>query len=174
MPKSKKPRHPHRSKIGTNFAAVKRAQLNHLHSVFTDLELKIELLLHRGECPPVDLKNVLDLINWALVAVSTRDWYTTETRLEASRLLQDAGQAVEDVYERGIGGNGMMVCRGEELTLIRQVAEFAGDLMHRSLEEVPVRTVKEWEAARLCSQGAVPGKPNRTSINTVKKLMGIK
>ena len=172
MPKSKKPRHRYRTKIGTNFTAVRRPQLDNLHEIFTDLELKIETLLHRGECSVTDLRTLLDLINWALVAVSTRSWYTTESRLAASEMLQAAGRAIDDVYERGITGGGMMVCRADELNLIRDAAEFAGNLMHRSLEETPVRTVKEWDAARECSKGAIPGQPNQMSVRKLQKLLG--
>ena len=172
MPKSKKPRHARRVKVGTNFTAVRRPQLDNLHAIFMDLELKIEELLHRGECPSSDLRSLLDLINWALVAVSTRTWYTTDSRLEASQLLQEAGRAIDDVYERGVTGNGLMVCKADELNLIRDAAEFAGDLMHLSLEKMPVRTVKEWDAARECSKGAVPGKPNQMSVQKLLKLLG--
>lgn len=172
MPKSKKPRHARRVKVGTNFTAVRRSQLDDLHAIFMGLELKIEELLHRGECPSSDLRSLLDLINWALVAVSTRTWYTTDSRLEASHMLQAAGRAIDDVYERGVTGNGLMVCRADELNLIRDAAEFAGNLMHRSLEETPVRTVKEWDAARECSKGAIPGKPNQMSVRKLQKLLG--
>lgn len=88
MPKSKKPRHRYRTKVGTNFTAVRRPQLDNLHEIFTDLELKIETLLHR------------------------------------------------------------------------------------SLEETPVRTVKEWDAARECSKGAIPGQPNQMSVRKLQKLLG--
>ena len=172
MPKSKKPRHARRAKVLTNIWAVRRPQLNNIHALFTDLELKVEALLHRGECTPVDLRILLDLVNWALVAVSTRSWYTDESRIAASEMLQAAGRAIDDVYERGVIGNGMMVCKADELNLIRDAAEFAGDLMHRSLEEVPTRTVKEWEAARECSKGAVPGQPNKMAVKRLQKLIG--
>ena len=172
MPKSKKPRHRYRTKVGTNFTAVRRPQLDNLQEIFTDLELKTEALLHRGECSSPDLRTLLDLINWALVAVSTRSWYTTDSRLEASKMLQAAGHAIDDVYERGIKGNGLMICKADELNLIRDAAEFAGNLMHRSLEELPVRTVKEWDAARECSKDAVPGRPNQMSVKKLRKLLG--
>lgn len=171
MPKSKKPRHRYRTKVGTNVWAVRRPQLDHIHEIFTDLELRIEALLHRGECSASDLQNAMDLINWALVAVSTRNWYKTEERLRASQLLQKAGELIGDLYQRG-KPSGHFVCKAEELQMIRDMMVFAGDLMHRSLEEVPTRTVKEWEAARICSVGAVPGRPNLMAVKKLQKLLG--
>ena len=171
MPKSKKPRHRYRTKVGTNFWAVRRPQLDNLHQIFTNLELRTEELLHRGECSASDLQNVMDLINWALVAVSTRSWYRTEERLQVSQLLQKTGELIGDLYQRG-KATGRFVCKAEELQMIRDMMAFSADLMHRSLEEVPARTVKEWEAARICSVGAVPGRPNLMAVKKLQKLLG--
>lgn len=171
MPKSKKPRHAKRSKMLTNLWAVRRPLLDDLHAHFTNLELKIQLLLRQGKCSFQDLRNLLDVVNWALVAVSTRDWYTTETRLEASKMLQSAGETIANVYQRSKQKNSDIVCYAQELELIQDAAEFSMKLLHDSLEEVPTRTLKEWDAALECSKGAEPGKPTVTAIKKIQQLM---
>lgn len=171
MPKSKKPRHAKKPKMLTNLWAVRRPLLNDLHEHFTNLELKIEMLLSQGKCSLQDLQNLLDVVNWALVAVSTRNWYTTETRLEASKMLQSAGEAIANVYQRSKTNNSDVVCYTQELDLIRDASEFSMELLHESLEEVPTRTLKEWEAALTCAKSAEPGKPVKAAVKKIQQLM---
>lgn len=171
MSKSKKPRHAKKPKMLTNLWAVRRPLLNDIHAHFTDLELKIELLLIQGKCSLQDLQNLLDVVNWALVAISTRDWYTTETRLEASKMLQSAGEIITNVYQRSKTNNSDVVCYAQELDLIRDASEFSMNLLHESLEEVPTRTLKEWEAALECSKNAELGKPAKMAVKKIQRLM---
>lgn len=171
MPKSKKPRHAKKPKMLTNLWAVRRPLLDDLHEHFTNLELKIQLLLRQGKCSLQDLRNLLDVVNWALVAVSTRDWYTIETRLDASKMLQSAGETIANVYQRSKVKQSDVVCYAQELELIQDAAEFSMKLLHESLEEVPTRTLKEWEAALECSRSAEPGKPVKAAVKKIQKLM---
>lgn len=171
MAKNKKPRHAKKPKMLTNLWAVRRPLLDDLHAHFTDLELKIELLLIQGKCSLQDLQNLLDVVNWALVAVSTRDWYTTETRIEASKMLQSAGETITNVYQRSKTNNSDVVCYAQELDLIRDASEFSMMLLHESLEEVPTRTLKEWEAALTCSKTAEPGKPAKAAVKKIQHLI---
>ena len=171
MPKSKKPRHTKRPKMLTNLWAIKRSLLDDLHEHFTNLELRIELLLNQGKCTQQDLQNLLTAVNWALVAVSTRNWYTTETRLEASKMLQSAGETIANVYQRSKVNDSDVVCYAQELDLIRDAAEFTMNLLHESLEQVPTRTLKEWDASLECSRNAEFGKPAKTAVKKIQQLM---
>lgn len=171
MPKSKRPRHAKKPKMLTNLWAVRRPLLNDLHEHFTNLELKIEMLLSQGKCSLQDLQNLLTAVNWALVAVSTRNWYTTETRLEASKMLQSAGETIANVYQRSKTNNSDVICYAHELDLIREATEFTMNLLHESLEEVPTRTLKEWDASLECSKNAEFGKPAKTAVKKIQQLM---
>ena len=50
MPKSKKPRHAYKRKVGTNFWNVREENLDIIRENFARLELKSLVNLEKGEC----------------------------------------------------------------------------------------------------------------------------
>lgn len=89
MPKSKKPRHAYKRKIGTNFWNVREENLDIIRENFARLELKSLINLEQGNCEDDDFYAFRDFINWGIVALSTRDDYADPAEVnEACERLQ--------------------------------------------------------------------------------------
>ena len=174
MPKSKKPRHAHRPKPGTNYFAVTKENVDRVRSDMADTEIKALFNLENGTCEDMDFYFFRDLINWAIVAVMTRDeeFSNQEEVDEACERLRQAAEALSIVQVRGRKNWCHYVCTADELDKIRVAMEFSGDLMRESLDHRPVRVVKEWEAMRHFSLKARFGKPVSVDVATLKKFIG--
>lgn len=159
MPKSKKPRHPHRNKPGRDYTKLRPEDLSWLHDRFSSIELKVELTLPRGECTDTDLFMIRDYVNWGITAVAVRTWYTDETRQQVYEMLQAAAIKVVDLQVRGRKNGMRFVCTADELSSIRKAFDFLGDFMNKSLHECPALTIREWNAMLRCSANAKLGQP---------------
>lgn len=173
MPRSKKPRHPHRRKSGRNFARLRPIDLEWLQSQMATIELKVETALPRGLCTDTDMYLFRDYINWGVTAAAVRTWYTEETRQDVCDRLNEAAIKVCELQIRGRKNGCRYVCTAEELRCIREAFDFLGDFMRQSLHECPAQTIREWAAMITYSQKATVGHPVQVDINqliqTVKR-----
>ena len=173
MPKSKKPRHAYKRKIGTNFWNVREENLDIIRENFAQLELKSLVNLENGSCVDDDFYAFRDFINWGVVALSTRDDFADPAEVnEACDRLSQAAKALTDIQVRGRKNWCHYVCKAEELDLIRVAIEFVGDLMQESVKKCPVRMVREWETMRKYSRLAIYGQPVKASVKALRKSVG--
>lgn len=173
MPKSKKPRHAYKRKIGTNFWNVREENLDIIRENFARLELKSLINLEQGKCEDDDFYAFRDFINWGIVALSTRDDYADQAEVnEACERLQQAAKALTEIQIRGRKNWCHYVCKAEELDTIRVAIEFVGDLMRESVKKCPVRMVREWETMLKFSRMAMYGKPVNATVKALRKSVG--
>lgn len=173
MPKSKKPRHAYKRKIGTNFWNVREENLDIIRENFARLELKSLINLEQGNCEDDDFYAFRDFINWGIVALSTRDDYADPAEVnEACERLQLAAKALTEIQIRGRKNWCHYVCKAEELDTIRVAIEFVGDLMRESVKKCPVRMVREWETMLKFSRMAMYGKPVNATVKALRKSVG--
>lgn len=173
MPKSKKPRHAYKRKIGTNFWNVREENLDIIRENFARLELKSLINLEQGNCEDDDFYAFRDFINWGIVALSTRDDYADPSEVnEACERLQLAAKALTEIQIRGRKNWCHYVCKAEELDTIRVAIEFVGDLMRESVKKCPVRMVREWETMLKFSRMAMYGKPVNATVKALRKSVG--
>lgn len=173
MPKSKKPRHAYKRKIGTNFWNVREENLDIIRENFARLELKSLINLEQGKCEDDDFYAFRDFINWGIVALSTRDDYADQAEVnEACERLQQAAKALTEIQIRGCKNWCHYVCKAEELDTIRVAIEFVGDLMRESVKKCPVRMVREWETMLKFSRMAMYGKPVNATVKALRKSVG--
>lgn len=173
MPKSKKPRHAYKRKIGTNFWNVREENLDIIRENFARLELKSLINLERGNCEDDDFYAFRDFINWGIVALSTRDDYADQAEVnEACERLQQAAKVLTEIQIRGRKNWCHYVCKAEELDKIRVAIEFVGDLMRESVKKCPVRMVREWETMLKFSRMAMYGKPVNATVKALRKSVG--
>ena len=173
MPKSKKPRHAYKRKIGTNFWNVREENLDIIRENFARLELKSLINLEQGNCEDDDFYACRDFINWGIVALSTRDDYADPAEVnEACERLQLAAKALTEIQIRGRKNWCHYVCKAEELDTIRVAIEFVGDLMRESVKKCPVRMVREWETMLKFSRMAMYGKPVNATVKALRKSVG--
>lgn len=172
MPKSKKPRHPHRTKVGTNFWNVRKENLDYIRSEFATLELKSMVNLEQGTCTDDDFYLFRDFINWGIVAACTRPGYDNESVDAACEALRQAAEALSIVQVRGRKNFCHYVCTADELDKVRVAIEFVGDLMRESMDKCPVRAAKEWEVMRKFSRDAALGRPVSVSVAALKNAVG--
>lgn len=173
MPKSKKPRHAYKRKVGTNFWNVRAENLDLIRSEFSRTELKALINLENGTCSDDDFYFFRDFINWGIVAISTRPDFEDSQEVDvACERLRQAAAALTDVQVRGRKNGCHYVCRADELDKVRVAMEFVGDLMRDSMDKCPVRTIKEWEVMRKFSRQAMPGQPVKTTPKALRKSVG--
>ena len=173
MPKSKKPRHAYKRKIGTNFWNVREENLDIIRENFARLELKSLINLEQGNCEDDDFYAFRDFINWGIVALSTRDDYADPAEVnEACERLQLAAKALTEIQIRGRKNWCHYVCKAEELDTIRVAIEFVGDLMRESVKKCPVRMVREWETMLKVSRSVMYGQPVKTTPKALRKSVG--
>lgn len=173
MPKSKKPRHKYKQKVGTNFWNVREENLDIIRENFARLELKPLVNLEKGECIDDDFYEFRDFVNWGIVAVSTRDDYESQDEVnETCERLRQAAAAITEIQVRGRKNWGHYVAKAEELDLIRVAIEFVGNLMLESVKKCPVRMVREWETMLKFSRLAMYGQPVAATVKALRKSVG--
>lgn len=162
MPKSKKPRHKRKVK---HFCVPRAIDIEWLRENISELELKVEIALPRGNCSDIDLFRFRDFLNWATTAAAVRTWYTDESRQQICDMLHDACTKICDLQMRGRKHGFRFICKAEELQAIRDAFEFTGGFLRRSLEECPKQTLKEWNVMMRFSKHAAMGKPVRVDVD---------
>ncbi len=173
MPKSKKPRHAYKRKVGTNFWNVREENLDIIRETFTRLELKSLVNLEKGECIDDDFYEFRDFINWGIVALSTRDDYADQVEVnEACERLRQAAAAITEIQIRGRKNWCRYIAKAEELDLIRVAIQFVGDLMQESVKKCPIRMVREWETMLKFSRLAMYGQPVAATVKALRKSVG--
>lgn len=173
MPKSKKPRHTYKRKVGTNFWNVREENLDIIRENFARLELKSLVNLEKGECIDDDFYEFRDFINWGIVALSTRDDYADQVEVdEACERLRQAAAAITEIQMRGRKNRCHYVAKAEELDLIRVAIQFVGDLMQESVKRCPIRMVREWETMLKFSRLAMYGQPVDATVKALRKSVG--
>lgn len=173
MPKSKKPRHAYKRKVGTNFWNVREENLAIIRETFTRLELKSLVNLEKGECIDDDFYEFRDFINWGIVALSTRDDYADQVEVnEACERLRQAAAAITEIQMRGRKNWCRYIAKAEELDLIRVAIQFVGDLMQESVKKCPIRMVREWETMLKFSRLAMYGQPVAATVKALRKSVG--
>ena len=171
MPTSKKPRKKRIFRARINPLFVKREQIEEIRSQFDKLSLFVEIKLPKGLLEDVDFYLLRDFVNWGIIAASTRTWYTEETRAETSAALHDAAVKLSEMQIRGRKREGRYVATAEELASIRQAFDFLGPFMDESLDQCPVRVVKEFGVMRIYSANAKIGNPVRCSVKELIKAV---
>lgn len=164
MPKSKKPRHKRKVK---HFCVPRAIDIEWLLENISELELKIEIALPRGNCSDIDLFRFRDFLNWGTTAAAVRTWYTEDSRQQICDMLHDACKKICELQMRGRKHGFRFICKAEELQAIRQAFDFTGDFLRRSLEECPKQTLKEWNTMMRFSKYAAMGKPIRVDVDNL-------
>lgn len=171
MPTNKKTRKKYRPKARINPYLVRRENIEEIRSQFDKLLLVVEIKLPRGLMDDVDFYLLRDFVNWGIIAASTRTWYTEETRAETSEALHDAAVKLSEMQIRGRKREGRYVATAEELASIRLAFDFLGPFMNESLDQCPVRVVKEFGVMRIYSANAKIGKPVRCDVKELIKAV---
>lgn len=159
MPASKKPRKRyHRKPVRT--MAVSQADIDSLQAMLTDIALRTEQKLPRGNATYEDMKLINVLLNHAMTGVLSREWLDTEERNEACRMIDAGGEAARNVVKkahqraRESGKEPRYVCTATELNLIRDGVAVAQQFLSDSYEVAPNRTIREYYVMRtLIMQG---------------------
>ncbi len=171
MPASKKPRKKRSTKTYFSPFRFRQADLDKLHDDFRKFELVSEMKLPTGNCDLDDLLCLRDFFNVSkiiLLIPEERCWLDREAIASIVDLCMDASVAVAEVTKRGIE-SGSFVCKGEELTAIRDFAVIAGEVVHRSIDECPRRLIREYLAMKDLTRNKI-GRQTLT-VETVKRAI---
>lgn len=159
MPASKKPRKRyHRKPVRT--MAVSQADIDNLQAMLTDIALRSEIKLPRGNATYEDVKLINVLLNHAMTGVLSREWLDVTERDNACRMIDAGGEALRNMVKkahqraRETGKAPRYVCTAAELNLIRDGVALARQFLSDSYEVAPNRTIREYYAMRtLIMQG---------------------
>lgn len=178
MPASKKPRKRyHRKPVRT--MAVSQADIDSLQAMLTDIALRTEQKLPRGNATYEDMKLINVLLNHAMTGVLSREWLDTAERNEACRMIDAGGEATRNVVKkahqraRESGEEPRYVCTATELNLIRDGVAVAQQFLSDSYEGAPNRTIREYYAMRtLIMQGRTENITPEKVERMLKTLVG--
>lgn len=147
MAVSKKPRHKRKTKTWLSPFKLSAEGIQGVRDVFRLFELAIEIKLPNGDCDDDDISCIMDLFNLCTVGMASREWLDEKEVADIRPIYAKALFALAAVAERK-KEIGRYVCKGDELTLIRDMAVVAGTFIQDSLNICPRRLLKEWLAMR--------------------------
>lgn len=175
MPKSK-----HRKKNGKrpvkknkemlSAIFIPQSDIDKVKSLFTQVELIAETKLHKGTCNFDDVAMIRDVLNMAAWSITywgrmTKAVTLSEEWVEANAdSFLKAQDAFHEFYQRGneLGGvddpTVRYVCRGDELTAIKDGVLIAGDLCQQMLDESPIQFIRLFDAMKRFLRGKGQGK----------------
>lgn len=167
MPKSKK-RKAHKAVHLPGRATLFYAKKEEVEGFKADVlrfEFLIEETLPKGLCTDDDVQLIIDNLNLMALILSrpkSRAWLDEDAVSEAVPEILRGLEAITSLSKR-MQKTGRAVCTGEEIQALRNVAPIAGEVLHRSLEECPMMTFKEFYVQKklLCSP-----EPKRVRVNT--------
>lgn len=144
-----------------------KEDIDKVKRIFTDVELIAETKLQRGLCNFDDvamLRDVLNMCAWCSVywAKVSETFKLTDEWIDANMpIFLKAQDAFHEFYKRGNDNGGVTnssvryVCRGDELTAIKDGVAFAGDLCQQMLDNSPIQFMRLFDAMKrfLCHEG---------------------
>lgn len=139
---------------------VKKADIDDLQAMLTDIALRTEQKLPRGNATYEDVKLINTVLNHAMTGILGREYLNTMERGQACRMIDAGNGALQNVVKKAYlrakdtGTEARFVCTAEELNRIRDAVAVAQQFLQDSYEVQPHRTIREYYAMRaLIMQG---------------------
>lgn len=148
MPVSKSKRN--KSRQGVHIR-VTPSLLESFRSLYTRAQLAVEVKLPKGTFDIADMRAVAGMFNVASVGFISRTWLNNEELNDFEPDFRAAKDALYALFERGKDEQ-HWVCKGEELTIIRDVVLTLGDYIEESLKTCPLAFTLEFFAADILTQ----------------------
>lgn len=147
-----------------------KSDIDKVKSLFTQVELIAETKLQKGTCNFDDVAMIRDVFNMAAWSITywghmTKAVTLSEEWVEANAdTFLKAQDAFHEFYQRGneLGGvddpTVRYVCRGDELTAIKDGVLIAGDLCQQMLDDSPIQFIRLFDAMKRFLKGKGQGK----------------
>ena len=156
MPRSKKPRKPHKAKPIAIPLAVPKAVIKKQEETLSNIETAFLLKLRTGDIDRIDCGNALNLFNFVMYILAHQRKEFTEGRYprdEYVAQLIGASRAVKNILTRLRNGQSAVATMDDYdliLDTIQSATTFAVDRLHES----PSLFINEWNASLLMVAGA--------------------
>lgn len=127
-------------------ATPKKSEVDAFEAEVYKFEFLVETALPKGQCTVEDLQLILDNVNLCALILSrpkSRAWLDEPAVSESVPDVLEAMKALETLTKRCVK-TGSSTCTAQELNAIRKGALYAGEVIHRSLEECPMKLFKEF------------------------------
>jgi hypothetical protein len=152
MPRSKKPRHPHRQKAVALPLSFKQERLEQIEGMFNNVETRVLMKIKEGLCELDEMRAVSDVYNIVFFALAHRQKeFADYPLMEISEQITQAGDDTVRVIERA-GKVGRVVCTGDEIGSILDTLQACVTFCRQQLAQCPSIFVVEVNAAKLLAQ----------------------
>jgi len=155
MAKNKKPRKKYRPKVAHCTVFTEKDKADYFE-MLDMCEFRIRNAFHFGNATGENLEETRCIMNAALAGLESRDYLTPEEVEACKTAIYDGAQSLYNVIDRyNKGKSDRFIFTANELKLLAYGYTCATTFIKDSMEREPLRTMKEYFAARVIDRWGV-------------------